>query len=197
MAEPTSAVAAKRKAEEEVIGLSAEEEDQLVPEMTEEGRYIPYNGGSLGWYENSGVLKSEIPNNYLFHTVMASDTVRSKQFQRWGERFNRRGDRKRVRRVTGVTLKVGDRSWRGATQDISRFGVRLQLLDDVTVAKADVGRIAFHQSEDSETVLLECDVRVVWAQRTGKTRAVWNLGMTLENVTAEQKESLAPLLREY
>ena len=28
--------------------------------VTSEGRYIPYGGGSMGWFENSGVMKCEV-----------------------------------------------------------------------------------------------------------------------------------------
>ena len=85
MTETTSDVAAGEAEESEVITVEGE--------VTEAGRYIPYSGGTMGWFENSGVLKCEKPNNYLFYTAMESDLIRSKQFERWGENFNRRGDR--------------------------------------------------------------------------------------------------------
>ena len=172
-----------------------QEEPQPSSETTEEGRYIPYSGGSMGWFENSGVLKSELGNNYLFYTAMASDRVRSMQFQRWGERFNRRGDRQRVRRMTGVTLGVGRETVRGTTRDISRHGVRVQFLEEVTLQKGDSTHLKVHQSEDSDVVVFEADARVVWAERIGKIRPVWNLGMTLHELTPEQEERLRPLLQ--
>ena len=165
-------------------------------ETTEEGRYIPYGGGSMGWFENSGVLKCELPNNYLFHTVMASDRVRSKQFQRWGDRFNRRGDRKRFKTMTGVTLSLGRQRVRGTSRDISRHGVRIQFLDEVLLEKGNIVEIKMHQDESSDAVLMTAQARVVWSERVGKIRPVWNVGLTYENLTPEQDEQLQQFLRE-
>ena len=46
-------------------------------EETPHGRYIPYSGGSAGWFENSGVLKYERHQNYQFHREMDLPEVRS------------------------------------------------------------------------------------------------------------------------
>jgi hypothetical protein len=178
--------------------LSALDEAQTeaARESTEEGRYIPYSGGSMGWFENAGVLKSELPNNYLYYTVMASDRVRSKQFQRWGERFNRRGPRRRFKTMTGVTLSAGKTQVRGTTRDISRHGIRMQFLSEVRAEKGDLVRIKLHESEKSDRVLLEADARVVWSERIGKIRPVWNIGLTFEDLTPAQNEALEPLLQD-
>jgi len=165
-------------------------------ETTEEGRYIPYSGGSMGWFENSGVLKCELPNNYTFHAVMASDRIRSKQFQRWGDRFNRRADRRRFKHMTGVTLAAGKQRVRGTSRDISRHGVRIQFLDEVVLQKGDVVDLKMHQDETSEAVVFTTTAKVVWCERVGKIRPVWNVGMTYENLTPEQDEQLKPLLQE-
>lgn len=183
---------------EEVVAAAEAEEAELREdaEVTEEGRYIPYSGGSMGWFENSGVLKCELGNNYLFYTVMASDTVRRKQFQRWGERFNRRGDRKRFKRMTGALVTVGSNKVRGTTRDISRHGIRVQSLNEIALAKGDSTHLTLFESESSEKAIFECEARVVWAERIGKIRPVWNLGMTLTNLTPEQQEQLTPLLHD-
>jgi PilZ domain len=165
-------------------------------ETTEEGRYIPYSGGSMGWFENSGVLKSELGNNYLFYTAMASDRVRSKQFQRWGERFNRRGGRQRFRAMTGISLGSGRGGARGTTRDISRHGVRVQFLSEVTLKKGDETPLRIHQDEQSDAVAVEVSARVVWSERIGRIRPVWNLGLTFENVTPEQEELLKAFLHD-
>lgn len=190
MTETTSAVQAGAAGGEDIEGL-----DQ---ESTEEGRYIPYGGGSMGWFENSGVLKCELGNNYLYYTAMASDRVRSKQFQRWGERFNRRGDRRRFKRMTGVSLMVGTskRGVRGTTRDISRHGVRIQFLEEVVLNKGEDVHIKIHQDETSEAVVFDGPAHVVWSERIGKIRPVWNIGLTFENLTPEHEEQLKPLLRD-
>ena len=174
------------------------EEQATAPtqEVTAEGRYIPYSGGSMGWFENAGVMKTELPNNYLFYTAMTSDRVRSMQFKRWGERFNRRGDRRRFKRMTGVTLGAGKQAVRGTTRDISRHGVRMQFLDEVTLKKGDQVPIKLHPDEQSDAVMFEATALVVWSERVGKIRPVWNIGMTFVDLSPELQEQLAPLLQD-
>ena len=193
MTEPTSAA----PVEQSGAAIAAEgEESGPQHETTEEGRYIPYSGGSMGWFENSGVLKCELPNNYLFYTAMTSDRVRSMQFKRWGERFNRRGDRRRFKRMTGVTLGAGKQAVRGTTRDISRHGVRMQFLDEVTLKKGDQVPIKLHPDEQSDAVMFEATALVVWSERVGKIRPVWNIGMTFVDLSPELQEQLAPLLQD-
>ncbi len=57
--------------------------DALQAASTYKGRYIPYGGGSLGWFENSGVLKCEKGNNYKFHTAIDSRVI-------WNARVGKR-----------------------------------------------------------------------------------------------------------
>ena len=186
MAQRTSEVAAP---EEQEVNVA----DQ---ELTESGRYIPYSGGSMGWFENSGVLKSELGNNYLYYTEMASDRVRSKQFQRWGDRFNRRGDRQRIKKMIGVSLPSGRNTVRGSTRDISRQGLRVQFLEEVKLQKGDDVPIKLYQDEQSSQVVFDGKARVAWSERVGRIRPVWNLGLTFEEMTPEKTEQIAALLIE-
>ncbi|HKI96972.1 MAG TPA: PilZ domain-containing protein [bacterium] len=194
MTETTSAVEATKSA-----GMTAAEGDEQLEsehETTEEGRYIPYGGGSMGWFENSGVLNCEAGNNYLFYTAMQSDRVRSKQFERWGERFNRRGDRRRYKRMTGVSITQGRHTVRGTTRDISRHGVRMQFLEQVELTKGDMVQVTLYEDEQSQSAMHESPAKVVWFERVGKIRPVWNVGLTFENLTEDQQASLQPLLRD-
>lgn len=186
MAESTSEVAAPEEQEANVA-------DQ---ELTESGRYIPYSGGSMGWFENSGVLKCELGNNYLYYTEMASDRVRTKQFQRWGDRFNRRGSRQRFKKMIGVALPSGRNMVRGSTRDISRQGVRVQFLEEVKLQKGDHVPLRLFQDEHSNQVVFDGKARVAWSERVGRIRPVWNLGLTFEDMTPEQDEHIAALLTE-
>lgn len=172
--------------------MAGEGEKTLLEEsLTEEGRYIPYSGGCMGWFENSGVLNYEGGNNYLFHTVMQSDEVRSKQFQRWGESFNRRGDRRRVRREMNVALKAGSQAVNGTTRDISGHGVRVQFLDEINLEKGDGCTLQLYET-DSTAGAIELEAKVVWSEKIGKIRPVWNMGLTFSNLTPELSEQLRP-----
>lgn len=202
MTEPTAVeetgYPAEEQAEEAAAGAAEESEVQpeLASDVTEEGRYIPYSGGCMGWFENTGVLKCELPNNYTYFTVMASDRVRSKQFERFGERFNRRGDRRRFKRMTGLTLTMGKQSVRGTTRDISRHGVRVQFIESVELNKGDEVKLKVHADEKTDAVALDCRGRVAWCERVGRIRPLWNLGITFMELTAEQEEQLQPMLKE-
>ena len=44
---------------EEVDSTQEDGQQNHSEDMTEDGRYIPYGGGIMGWFENSGVMKSE------------------------------------------------------------------------------------------------------------------------------------------
>ncbi len=96
--------------------------------------------------------------------------------------------------MTGVTLQVGKGGVRGTTRDISMHGVRLQFLDAVTVERGDTVRVQLHQSETSDAVTVELDAQVVWHERVGKIRPVWNVGLSFTGLTEQQNDALRPLV---
>jgi hypothetical protein len=167
--------------------------EMIAEESTSEGRYIPWSGGIMGWFENSGVLKCEIPNNYLFYTVMESDTVRSKQFERWGDRFNRRGPRDRKRKSMNITILADGAKVKGATKDISVHGIRLQFLEEVSLEKGQKCTVQIHKGDTAE-VLVEMNAKVVWEEKVGRVRTVWNIGVTFLDTSPEQVEALTELV---
>lgn len=178
------------------IAVEGAEGNGEQPDTTEEGRYIPYGGGSMGWFENAGVLKNERGNNYTFYTIMAGDVVRARQFSRWGQNFNRRGEAApRVRKETGITIVYGRDEVRGTTRDISLHGVRMQFLDEISLRKGQSIKVRLHHS-GGDDVLLETSARVVWTERIGKIRPVWNVGITMDNLSSEQTEVMRSLLTE-
>lgn len=168
--------------------------ERIAEESTSEGRYIPWSGGIMGWFENSLVLKNEIANNYLFYTVMESDTVRSKQFERWGDRFNRRGARGRKRKSLNITiLTEGAKNISGSTQDISSHGIRLQFLEEVGLDKGHACTVQVHKGDTPE-VLLEVRSKVVWVEKVGRVRSVWNIGLTFLDSSTEQVDIIKELV---
>lgn len=178
---------------EEVVSTEENAKESRSEEMTEEGRYIPYSGGIMGWFENSGVLKSELGNNYQFHILMQSDAIRATQFERWGERTNRRTTDQRYRKDKGVIMLLDKKEVKGTSRDISGHGVRIQFLVEASVQKGDKCRIKLLESEDGEEIV-EVEARVVWSEKIGKIRPVWNVGMTFTDLTKEQAEKIQPLL---
>jgi PilZ domain len=95
-----------------------------------------------------------------------------------------------------VTITMGRQPLRGITRDISRQGVRMQFLDEITLKKGDDVKFKLHPDENSDTVLAELTAHVVWSERVGKIRPVWNLGMTFVNLGPDDLERLGPLLQD-
>lgn len=182
--------------EETANATAATEEAESAAEPpgydAENGRYIPYSGGCMGWFENSGVLASEEGNNYRFYTAMGSDHVRSTQFQRWGEAFNRRGSRRRVRRTLPVTVRWNGQEHEGNSKDLSTHGMRLQFLEELALGKGDEVTLGVRTSEGG-AVELELPARVVWSQVQGRIRAVHNLGVMFGSLSLEQLQRLKEL----
>jgi hypothetical protein len=143
-----------------------------------DGRYIPYGGGSLGWYENSGVPAAEQRNNYKFHTAMDADIIRAKQYLRSGLRAEkRRSARRVVAEELGVTLKSAKETKSLRVIDISKHGAKVQYSgDDVGLKNGDRVVCMFHLGASKE-IALELMCTVVRAEKTGKTRTLWNFGI--------------------
>ena len=163
-----------------------------VPEQTPGGRYIPYSGGSAGWFENSGVLKSEQRNNYHFDKEMDLPEVRAKQFLRWGPAFDRRqGDRKR-RSVHINLLKEGS-STALTTWDINSRGIRLQFDTSPTLAIGEQVSVEILGAVDGSPLAL-LDAQVIWMDQVGETRQLWNVGLYFPMVSAEISAAVMQLL---
>ena len=160
-----------------------------------EGRYIPYSGGSLGWFENSGVLKCEKGNNYKFYTAIDTTLVRQKLFDRWGAEVNKRiDDRVVVDRETPVMLTWESGVAQAVTKDLSSHGLRLQLSEDPDLAKGDKVIVHVKEKEDSETELMVLESEIMWTARVGKRRMVWNIGLVFSDISPEQELELKRFL---
>lgn len=155
-----------------------------------EGRYIPYAGGCMGWYENSGVLKSELPNNYLFHTALNKDLVRARMFERTGDKANRRRSaRRNLETELTVVLTWGSESKPSNCKDISLHGMRVQIVNaEITLRKDDKTTCQIQDKAGGEALNLNCTV--MWAEKTGKARFIWTLGLAFTSVTPEQEARL-------
>ncbi len=174
--------------------VPAQETDRKEPDVTPSGRYIPYSGGSAGWFENSGVMKSERRNNYQFDKEMDLPEVRSKQFQRWGPAFDRRtGDRKR--RTVPINLLKEGSSTALTTWDINNRGIRLQFETPPALVIGEQVSVEVLDAPGG-AVLAMLDAQVIWLVQMGATREVWNVGLFFPFVSAETASLLAQLLAE-
>lgn len=167
--------------------------DLIRAETSAEGRYIPYGGGSLGWFENSGILKSEKGNNYRFHAAIDTVRVRQKLFDRWGDDVNRRLDeRVDIERETPLVLRWDSGETEAVTKDLSAHGARLQLLEDPGLAKEDKLTVEVKQ-EDGE-ILMTLNSEIMWVARVGKRRTVWNIGVGFTDITPDDEMKLKQFL---
>lgn len=178
---------------------AAPEADEAYPasqtakagEHQNDGRYIPYSGGSLGWYENSGVPAAEKRNNYQFFTAMDAGTVRAKQYLRSGLLAEkRRSVRKAVNEKLFVAVKSAQEDKALRILDISTHGMRLQYVgDDIALKNSDRVLCRFLDTPDGAT-LLALTSTIVWSEKSGKTRTLWNYGVDFPLMAQEQLDTL-------
>ncbi|HUJ75784.1 MAG TPA: PilZ domain-containing protein, partial [bacterium] len=117
---------------------SEKEEPAGKGDRLPDGRYIPYSGGSMGWYEQTGIPKVEMANGYLFHTAVDAHVFRAKRFQRSGTVQDKRAAvRITLRNDASVTLQWGGQTHLARVKDLSAQGLRVQILDDVTINRGD------------------------------------------------------------
>jgi PilZ domain len=171
-----------------------------------QGRYIPYSGGSMGWFENQGVLRCERGNNYRYRQVMDSEYVRSALFQRWGQVTDKRGA-ERIARENSVNVLMSDESvaetafqlttaggtLSGVTKDISHYGMRVQFREPVKLAKGDPVTVQLLASAGGQ-VALELPASVAWIKREVVVRPVWFVGVAFLELTAETERFFSEFL---
>ncbi|HUJ76080.1 MAG TPA: PilZ domain-containing protein [bacterium] len=180
---------------EEIRAIVAKTKDEPAHkgEHLPDGRYIPYSGGCMSWYENSGIPKSELPNRYLFSTAMDATIVRSKRFERSGTVQDKRtAVRVPTKTDVSVTLIWGENTKSATTKDVSSQGMRVQFLDEVVIKHGDAVKVqAF---DNSGAVALEMDATVMWTEKSGKIRAIWNVGVGFARLGPEQEKQLKALM---
>jgi hypothetical protein len=182
---------AKTNAGPEAAAASPAPPGAEAGEHQNDGRYIPYSGGSLGWYENSGVPAAEKRNNYLFHTAMDAGVVRAKQYLRSGLLAEkRRSARRKLSEKLMVFVKSASEEKVLRILDISTHGARLLHVGDTIALKNSDRVICRFQDAPQGPVLLELKSTVVWSEKTGKARPVWNYGIDFPMMTPEQLEKL-------
>ena len=154
------------------------------------GRYIPYGGGCLGWYENSGVLKTEIPNNYTFYTAIDPELVRARQHAREGSRVEkRRATRKDFEPELSLSLVYGGEDKAAVCKDLSLQGMRVVCVgEDIAFKKGDKVTCRFPQK--SGRILLELACTIVWAEKSGRIRTIWSFGASFPTLTTEQQAAI-------
>jgi hypothetical protein len=157
------------------------------PGVQADGRYIPYTGGSLGWFENCGVSEVEVPNDYQFFTALDADWVRLTQLQRSGMRQNkRRSVRQGLNPETTVTLIAGKQPQAAKCKDFSASGMCVQVIaEQEAVHKGDSIRVQVHD-KSGRNLLLELTGSVAWVEKSGRTRTVWAFGIAFPELMSDQ-----------
>lgn len=171
------------------------EKAAILAETTPDGRYIPYSGGIMGWFENSGVLRKEVPNNYRFHTIIDASSVRRKLFERWGsgEKVNRRiSARHDLETQVELTLAWGEYTAPATTKDFSTHGLRLQVRQegDLHLSKGDGLQVQIFETPEGGKKLFDIPSQVMWVTRAGRKRPVWGLGVAFLDIPFETREQL-------
>lgn len=177
------------------VQVVEEEKESLRAENTAEGRYIPFGGGCLGWFENSGVLKSEIGNSYTFHTAIDHMAVRRKLFHRWGGDVNRRAAaREKIELEIPLNVVWGEQRCAGLTKDFSPHGLRMQFSEDPGLTKGLSVRVEVVAKPKSEEVLFEIESLIMWVSKVGRRSPRWNIGIGFVKLEPEQELHLKAYL---
>lgn len=175
------------------------------PETTADGRYIPYSGGSMGWFQNSGVLKCEVPNDYGFHKVMDAERVRAKMFERWGMLGDERHlaglsqtdrpagvNQQEARGPIPVRLVWDGGALDGMTKDLSHYGMRIQFAEPLRVDEGHAVKAQLLTSDGD--VILEIDSTVAWIKEEVVIRTLWSVGIAFTQITTESESALHEFL---
>lgn len=155
-----------------------------------DGRYIPYSGGSLGWYENSGVPSRERSNNYGFHTAIDGELVKAKQYLRSGLRAEkRRSSRRKITEEMPILLHTDKETKTGRVYDISKHGIRVMYIgDDILLKTGDQVRVQFPDPKGA--IVLDLASTVVRSWKAGRTRTLWNYGIAFPLMKEDQLAKL-------
>lgn len=180
---------------------TGDEKDSIRAETTSDGRYIPYSGGIMTWYENAGVLKCEAPNNYRFHEMVDAEAVRRKLFERWGggENISRRAnERHSLRKPISLLLTTDSgKTVACSAKDYSSHGLRLQLdgSEQGGFARGDKIQTVIQDGSDSGRNLFDIASQVMWAMQVGKTQPVISMGIAFMDLSTEQRQALLRYFR--
>ncbi len=160
---------------------------------TSDGRYIPYQGGSMGWADNAGVMKSEVGNHYKYHTMMENAEVKTAQFFRAGAEFGQRRATPRQMIEIPAILQFEDGSLTCLTHDISQHGVRLQFIEETSLYKGLQVTVQL-LNQEATVSLMAILSEVVWIRSSGVTRTVWSVGISFTGLTPDQDTQLKAII---
>ena len=152
-------------------------------EIHYEGRYIPYSGGSAGWFENSGVSKSEQGNNYTFHTAVDKTKVWQKRFERLGQEVGHRSAQRQIPEgETPVALKWGDRVIEAIMNNFSGRGIRVVMNEEPGFQPGDKVNVRVHPNEFFKTELAMIDSEVIWIKKAKVHGGRWHVGIAYATI---------------
>lgn len=179
MTEQNEAKRALAEAAEEELPETPGGEALDSDEVKYAGRYLPYSGGSAGWYENEGVPKCEQGNNYGFHTAVNRERVLQKRFERLGAEVGRRqAMRRKAVPPPPLSLEFGGRKMDGLMMDFSAKGLRARVLSEPGLSAGDQLTVRVQPSEFFKTELALFDAEVRWVRRIDQDGVSWHIGIS-------------------
>lgn len=151
-------------------------------ETVYEGRYIPYSGGSAGWFENSGVMRGELANNYRFYTAVDAMRVKQRRFERLGADLARRNEQRVRARGLQVELQAGSLTFAGTLQDFSESGVQVRLAEDPGLSEGQSVELHVEPNSFFQTSLALINAEVRWVKQVRLADDAWHVGITYGTV---------------
>ena len=172
---------------------------RLDENYTPEGTYIPLSGGIRGWYENSGVMKSEARSGYGFHDAVDGEAFKNTILKRI-ETFNQRAVvRVKVDLWVGYHQGESKEQQAGFCVDLSVEGARLR-----TRVELEVGamlRITMHRTRDAVGAGVPlasaiAEVRNFRLANPNQAYPRYYSGITFKDLEIAAKEAVARLVAE-
>jgi len=162
--------------------------DEAGSDRIKGGRYLPYSGGLLGWFDNQMVLKTERHNNYKLFTIFEGSDIRQKLFSRWGKELDRRSEERKDGKDIKVSIPLESGTVNATTKDFSHHGVRLQFTGQPDIKKGD--SVKMNLLGDGKNITLSIDCLVVWMALSGAGGNNWVVGLGFMPTSPEEAEQI-------
>ena len=165
-------------------------------------RYIPYGGGSLGWFENSGVMACELPNNYKFYQLLNAETVRKTLLERWGESGGENRRAARRYEVGELHIKAAishqDEDCEARVIDFSAHGLQIQLIltkENPNIFKGSQLILRRFTKQEGGQLDININATVMWINQTGIREPIWHMGIHFDTLDIHDLPRLSEFFR--
>lgn len=185
--------------QEGAIRISTPKQPVTPPEeYTSGGNYIPASGGTRGWFQNSGVLQVEYPNNYRYQEAIDVDAFSQSSIDVLQESHERNSKRFEMPQPIKIHTDQDEKIHPGFCVDISMTGAKIRVRRKFEVDSAVLFTLCTPRTRDEEEqALFTLDAFVRWCKMASKARNTvrYYCGLQFEPMDLPSKEALANIMK--